>query len=277
MSRESLERVPAIAAAAVLHVGVIGLALLLGQWLNKPEQIGNVTTVTLMTSADVAAAREAVQADQEQEASTPTPSPQAPDPTPAPAPTPTPAPPQPTPAPSKPAPAPTPQQAQTPTAAKSATKPAKPTPAWDPDALSKQLVANAAKASGGKPSSAPAGAQKQRTTPHPVPSSTGNTDAVSAGAIATLGAELQRLWTLDCDTAGRSDQPIKVAFRLGSSGNLIGTPEVLDQSSDDVVKAAAGRAVRAVYAAQPMTNLPSGLYGPRIVVNFNAKQACAQR
>ena len=51
MSRESLERVPAVAAAAALHVGVIVLALLLGQWLNKPEQIGHITTVTLMSRA----------------------------------------------------------------------------------------------------------------------------------------------------------------------------------------------------------------------------------
>ena len=63
MSRESLERVPALAASVALHVGVAALALMLGQWLNKPEPITQVTPVTLMNTADVAAAPPAMQAD----------------------------------------------------------------------------------------------------------------------------------------------------------------------------------------------------------------------
>lgn len=281
MSRESLERVPAVAAAAALHVGVIVLALLLGQWLNRPEQIGHITTVTLMSAADVAAARAAMQADQQQEASTPTPTPQAPEPAPAPtpAPTPTPAPPAPTPAPPKPNPTPAPKAAEaqgTTAAAKAAVKPAKPAPTMDFDALAKSLEASA-KASGAKQSSAKVGPAKPRTAVK-ASTSNGNTDAISAGALSSLGAELQRLWTLDCDTAGRSDQTIQVAFRLGASGNLIGEPVSSQQGATDaIVKAASDRAVRAVYAAQPMNNLPAGLYGPRIVVNFNAKQACSAR
>ena len=269
MSRESLERVPALAAAAGLHVGVLFLALLLNQWLNKPEPITQVTSVTLMTSADVAAARAAMQADQTQEASTPAPVLQAPEPPPAPvpAPIPTPAPPAPVQA-AKPAPTP---------AAKASAKPTKAAPAMDFDALAKSLEANA-KASGSKRSSAQTGPARQRTAVK-ASTSNGNTDAISAGALASLGAELQRLWTLDCDVAGRSDVTIKVAFRLGSNGNLNGKPEVLDQPSagDPIASAASDRAIRAVYAAQPMSNLPVALYGPRIVVNFNAKQACSQR
>ena len=282
MSRDSLERVPALAAAAALHVGVILAALLLGQWLNKPEPITQVTAVTLMTSADVAAARAAMQADQAQEAATPEPTPQAPEPPPAPtpAPEPTPAPPpMPTPAPPKPTPTPAPKAAQpqgSTAAAKATAKPAKPVPTMDFDALAKSLEASA-KPTGAKTSSAQRGPVRPRTAVK-ASASNGNTDAVSAGALASLGAELQRLWSLDCDSSGRSDAPIQVAFRLGSSGNLIGEPVSSQQGATDaIVKAASDRAVRAVYAAQPMTNLPAGLYGPRIVVNFNAKQACAQR
>jgi len=281
MSRESLERVPAVAAAAALHVGVFLAAMFLAQWLNKPEPITQVTAVTLMTSADVAAAREAMQADQAQEAAAPDPTPQAPEtpPAPEPAPTPTPAPPMPTPAPPKPNPTPAPKAAQAEgatAAAKATAKPAKPAPSMDFDALAKSLEASA-KASGSKTSSAQRGPARPRTAVK-ASTSNGNTDAVSAGALASLGAELQRLWSLDCDVAGRSDVAIQVAFRLGSSGNLIGDPVSSQQGAGDaIIKAASDRAVRAVYAAQPMTNLPAGLYGPRIVVNFNAKQACGQR
>jgi outer membrane biosynthesis protein TonB len=269
MSRESLERVPALAAAAAFHVGVLFLALLLGQWLNKPEPITQVTSVTLMTSADVAAARAAMQADQQQEAATPAPVLQAPEPPPAPepAPIPTPAPP--------PTPTPAPKAAPSP-AAKASVTPTKPAPSMDFDALAKNLEASA-KASGSKRSSAQAGPARQRTAVK-ASTSNGNTDAISAGALASLGAELQRLWTLDCDVSGRSDVTIQVAFRLGSNGNLIGDPVSSQQgASDAIIKAASDRAVRAVYAAQPMANLPAALYGPRIVVNFNAKQACSQR
>ena len=281
MSRESLERVPAVAAAAALHVGVFLAAMFLAQWLNKPQSVTQVTAVTLMTSADVAAAREAMQADQAQEAAAPDPTPQAPEtpPAPEPAPTPTPAPPMPTPAPPKPNPTPAPKAAQAEgatAAAKATAKPAKPAPSMDFDALAKSLEASA-KASGSKTSSAQRGPARPRTAVK-ASTSNGNTDAVSAGALASLGAELQRLWSLDCDVAGRSDVAIQVAFRLGSSGNLIGDPVSSQQGAGDaIIKAASDRAVRAVYAAQPMTNLPAGLYGPRIVVNFNAKQACGQR
>jgi len=280
MNRDSLERIPALAVAAGLHIGVVVLALLLGQWLNKPEPITQVTSVTLMTSADVAAARDAVQADQEQQAATPEPTPQAPEPPPAPeaAPTPTPAPPvapAPKAAPTPPTPAPAAQPRGSTTAAKAAAKPTKPAPSMDFDALAKSLEASS-KATGAKQSSAQRGAARPHTAVK-ASTSNGNTDAVSAGALASLGAELQRLWNLDCDNAGRSDANIQVAFRLGPSGNLVGDPVSSQQSATDaIIKAASDRAVRAVYAAQPMTNLPAGLYGPRIVVNFNAKQACGQ-
>jgi outer membrane biosynthesis protein TonB len=268
MSRESLERVPALAAAVAFHVGVLVLALMLGQWLNRPEPITQITPVTLMTSADVAAARAAMQADQAQDAATPAPVMQAPEPAPAPAPAPTP-----TPAPPAP---PTPAPKPSPAAPKATPAPTKPAPSMDFDALAKSLEASA-KASGAKQSSAKQGPARPRTAVKAT-ASNGNTDAISAGALASLGAELQRLWSLDCGVAGRSDAPIQVAFRLGSNGNLIGDPISSQQgASDAIVKAASDRAVRAVYAAQPMTNLPSGLYGPRIVVNFNAKQACSQR
>ena len=268
MSRESLERVPALAASAALHAGVLFLALLLGLWLNRPEPISQVTPVTLMTSADVAAARAAMQADQAQEAAAPAPVLQAPEPPPAPVPAPTPTPAPPTP--------PTPAPKPNPAAAKATAAPTKPAPSMDFDALAKSLEASA-KASGAKQSSAKQGPARPRTAVK-ASTSNGSTDAISAGALASLGAELQRLWSLDCGVAGRSDVTIQVAFRLGPSGNLIGDPVSSQQgASDAIVKAASDRAVRAVYAAQPMTNLPSGLYGPRIVVNFDAKQACASR
>jgi len=99
-----------------------------------------------------------------------------------------------------------------------------------------------------------------------------------ARALNAFAAKLERLWAPYCGPAGLSDLTIQVAFRLNPNGNLIGAPVSSQQGATDaIIKAASNRAVRAVYAAQPMTNLPATLYGPRIVVNFNAKQACSQR
>ena len=103
-------------------------------------------------------------------------------------------------------------------------------------------------------------------------------DAVSASALSSLGAELERLWNPNCDVEGGSDVNIKVTFRLDSSGRLVGSP-VSSQAhaSDPIVVSGSDRAVRAVNAGAPFDSLPRELYGQNISVNFNARQACAKR
>jgi len=295
MSRESLERIPAVAAAAALHVGVFLAAMFLAQWLNKPEPITQVTAVTLMTSADVAAAREAVQADQPQEAAAPEPTPQAPEtpPAPEPAPTPTPAPPLPTPAPPKPTPKPAPTPAPpkpTPkpvpkaaqpegatATAKATAKPTKPAPSMDFDALAKSLEASA-KASGSKTSSAQRGPARPRTALRVVDTS-GPGSAASAAAGVSMGQELSRLWIQNCGVIGGSDIKIVLHFRVGPGGRLIGQPQSSEaNATDPLIKVASDRAVRAVY--EYFSNPPPdavNLKPDNYVSNFNPKQDCSQQ
>ena len=264
MSRDSLERVPALAAAAVFHVGVLFLAILLGQWLNKPEPLGDVTTVTLMTSADVDAARAAMQAEQQQQASTPEPSLQAPETSPAPQPAPTPAPPPPTPA----------AAPQTPQPVGHGTL--RPTPPMDWDKLSKSLQASS-KQPGGPHSSSPRGPQRASTSPRVTPTSGPGTAASQAAGVA-MGQELSRLWIQNCGVMGGSDIKIVLRFRVGPGGRLIGQPVSSEAgATDPLIKVASDRAVRAVY--QYFSNPPPdavNLKPDNYVSNFNPKQDCTQ-
>ncbi len=103
-------------------------------------------------------------------------------------------------------------------------------------------------------------------------------DVASTGALNSMAAELQRIWNPNCDVTGGGDANIRVAFRLASNGRLIGQPESsAEGATDPVIKAASDRAKSAVNQAAPYQNLPPQLYGPKITVNFNARQACAQR
>jgi hypothetical protein len=263
MSRESLERVPALAAAAVFHVGVLCLAILLGQWLNQPEPLGNVTSVTLMTSADVEAARAAMQADQQQQASTPEPSLQAPETSPAP---------QPAPAPAPPTPAAAPQTAQP-----VGHGTLRPTPPMDWDKLSRSLQASS-KPPGGQQPSSPRGPSRTPSSPRVTPTSGPGTAASQAAGVA-MGQELSRLWIQNCGVMGGSDIKIVLRFRVGPGGRLIGQPQSSAASATDpLIKVASDRAIRAVY--QYFSNPPPdavNLKPDNYVSNFNPKQDCTQQ
>jgi hypothetical protein len=95
-------------------------------------------------------------------------------------------------------------------------------------------------------------------------------------ALGVLAAELQRRWNPNCEVEGGSSVDIKVGFRLIQGGRIAGDVESSGAAATDpVVKAASDRAVRAVRQAAPFESLPQELFGQKIVVNFNAKQACA--
>lgn len=286
MTSDVRERYPALAASAALHALVLLSGLIAWPWLSKPLHVGDVVPVTLVTSADESNMRAAVAAPTPAPAQTETPDVQAPAAAvaPEPAPTPEPAPkavqppPKPTPTPVKPAPA-KPAPSPTPTPAKAQVKPppAKPTPStFDPDAVLASL-AKPTRATGAQRSSAARGPSRPETAVV-ARVAVGAGDAVSANALSALAGELQRLWNPNCDVEGGSDVNIKVGFRLDPSGRLIGAPESSQESATDpVVRAASDRAKRAVNQGAPFDSLPPTLYGPKIVVNFNARQACANR
>lgn len=277
MRRRNLGRYPAMAASAALHLALLVTVLIILPRLTKPLRVSGVVPVTLMTSADVSNLREAVAAPEPAPAQTETPAPEAPPAQPAPQDNPEPAPPQPKPLP-PPRPAPNPSPKLTPAPAKTPPKPAakaQPQPDLDLDALAASIT-KTAKTSGAKRVAAARGPSRPETAVV-ARTTTGAGTAVSASALSSMAAELQRLWNPNCDVAGGSDVNITVAFRLGPAGRLIGQPaSSAENAADPIIKAASDRAVRAVNQAQPFTDLPPELYGPKIAVNFNARQACAQ-
>ena len=272
MARERSSQFPAAAGSVLLHAAVLLFGLVALPWLSHPLKMGDVVPVTLITSQDQGAMKNAVQAPEPSPAATPEPTPEAPAQTAAPEPSPVPQPAPPKPSPPKPTPAP---PKPTPTPAKA--QPAKEEKSLDLDALAKSLAPAAKRSAGAQKSSAAKGPPKPATAVQ-AQATAGASDVASTGALASMAAELQRIWNPNCDVTGGSDANIKVSFRLASNGRLLGDPQSsAEGSADPVVRAASDRAKSAVGQASPFQNLPPQLYGPRITVNFNARQACAQR
>jgi outer membrane biosynthesis protein TonB len=271
MARARSDRYPAMAGSAALHAIILISGLIAWPWLSKPLRMGDVVPVTLITSDQAPAPKPAVQARETAPAATEQPVPQASPQVAAPEEAPTPTPPAPKVAP-QPGPTPAPHKA---TPAKPT--PAKPAPEMDMAALSAEL-AKQAKASGPRQSSAARGASRPEQAVE-ARTSSGTSNAVSAAALASLSGELQRIWNPICNTAGASDVMIKVTFKIGSSGLLIGTPQSsLAGTTDKALQVASERAVRSVYQHGPFADPAFRvLYGQNITVNFNQKKDCSNR
>lgn len=289
------ERSPALIASALLHVGLLAATLITWPW-TRELKVGASVPINIVSSAPSADLRPAVEAEAPQEAMTEAPVPDAPveavTPEPAPVPTPpkpTPPPPKPqpkpVPTPPKPVPTPTPKPVPKPVAkpppqpaAPAPKTPAKPAPkkASSSDFLDslEADVAKLSKSSGAQRSSATKGASRPETAREA--RSTAGT-GLSANAIEGLADELQRRWNPNCEVEGGRDVKVKVTFTLGAGGRVVGsvTAGGQERSPDPVVKAAADRAIRAVYAASPFTRLPREFQGGAIAVNFNAREACS--
>lgn len=279
MARQKPEFSAAMLASALLHAGVIVSALIAWPW-SRPLPVGGAVPINIVANAPSTNLAPAIQAPEEAPAQTEAPVPDA-SPTPAaPEPAPTPTPPAPTPKPApKPAPTPTPAPAPTPkpAAAKPPPKaaPAKPapkSPGLDLDALAAS-VAKTAKSSGSQRSSAAKGESRPATAREARPD-LGSGQA--AAAVAGMTDELQRRWNPNCEVEGGRDVRLRVTFTLSSNGQVLGQPDAggKERSANPVERAAAERAIRAVFAAAPFRDLPRQFYGDRIAVNFNAREAC---
>ncbi|MFZ5730473.1 MAG: energy transducer TonB, partial [Pseudomonadota bacterium] len=150
--------------------------------------------------------------------------------------------------------------------------PAKPAPAKKESGLDLDALADSLK--GSQSSSASKGRNRPETA-REARNTSGS--GVSGAAMSGLAEELQRRWNPNCEVDGARDVRVRVTFRLSSDGRVVGDVEAggQERSSDPVVRAAAERAIRAVYGAAPFTTLPREFYGAPIVVSFNAAQACA--
>ncbi|MFT4935816.1 MAG: protein TonB, partial [Pseudoalteromonas distincta] len=148
----------------------------------------------------------------------------------------------------------------------------KPAPPSKSDSLDLDALASSLK--GSQSSSAARGAARPETA-RQARSTAGS--GISAAAMSGLAEELQRRWNPNCEVEAARNVRVRVTFRLGSDGRVVGDVRAGGQenSSDLVTRAAAERAIRAVYSAAPFTTLPREFYGDQIAVSFNAAQACA--
>jgi periplasmic protein TonB len=254
-------RGPALAAAIALHAAVF-LAVMLHP-SKLPAPIGSSVPINIVSSAPFTDTRQAVQAPQTQAATAPQPTPEAKPQPPAPVEAP-PAFTRTVPQPAKPLKPPTPVVTQHATTAAS--------PAVDFNHM-QQIIDNARRNTGKPASSAQRGPPRAETAPQARPDAG---QGVSQSDLVGLQQLLERLWNPNCDVAGGSAVKLRVRFLIDLSGNVLGRPDDggLEHSGDPVVAAAARRALDAVHEAAPYSQ---PYYGQSIVVNFDAKEACAKR
>ena len=283
MSRARTQRAPSLVFSALVHAGIIAAALIVWPMLNKPLPLGKVVPVTLMTSEPPAEQAAAVQAPEPAPAETPQPDAAAP----------------PEPAPIKPAPpappttssAPKPAEKTKPTPSKQAPS-IKPAPAASAQAANKKdldldaLMASidsqrqtpAAKAASGQVGANRPRTEKTASVGH------GEDSHMSGDERQGLSDKLGRLWNANCQVEAAAGVNVKVHIRLSAQGWLVGQPELAGgqslNSPDPIFNAAAARALSAVGRGQPFTDVLTAAHFADwrdMVVNFNAKQACAQK
>ena len=277
MARERSEFSGAMLASTLLHAGVIVAAMISWPWARQLP-LGSAVPINIVANAPVTDLAPAEQGPEDLPAQTEEPVPEAPAPPAAPAPAPQPVPPPPKPAPAPaPAPkaAPVPKPTPTPTPKPAPAKPAEKAPKPAPKAeKGLDLDALAASLPGAQRSSAAKGPSRQATAPEARPD-LGSGQA--AAAIAGMSDEIQKRWNPNCNVEGGRDVRLKVSFTLGGGGQVVGQVGAhgAENSADPVVKAAAERAIRAVYAAAPFTRLPRSLYGQRFDLNFKTSEACS--
>ncbi|HZZ90111.1 MAG TPA: energy transducer TonB [Caulobacteraceae bacterium] len=254
-------RTPALIAAAGLHA-LVFLAVLINPQ-KAPMPIGSSVPINIVSSAPFTDTRQAFQAPQTQTAATPEPKPEQ---KPAPV-APVEAPPAFTKAAPQPVKTPTPPTPQPAQHARSQAA-----PAFNFNQM-QQIIDNARRNSGAKASGAQRGPARAETAAQARPDAG---QGVSQSDLVGLQQLLERLWNPNCDVAGGASVKLRVKFLIDLNGRVLGSPDVggLDRSGDPVVAAAAIRAVGAVRRAAPYSE---PYYGQSIVVNFDAKEACAKR
>ena len=263
----------AMVVSVLLHAGALVFALI--SWpQERALPIGGAVAINVVPNSAITDMRAAAQADKEQTAQTEAPEPDAPPEAapPAPEPKPTPTPPQPQ-ASAKATPKPAPPAPANPNAKGQKKPEAKPT-GLDLDALAASLAKS--KPSGGRASSAAKGASRMETALQQR-NAAGAGRGLSANAAAGLASELMRRWNPNCEVEGGRAVKVRVTFTLGLGGQIVGPVNAggAEESSNPVVKAAADRAIRAVYKTAADNAFPRETYGNTWAPTFNAQEACS--
>jgi outer membrane biosynthesis protein TonB len=236
---------PALLGSLALHLAAAA-ALLVSWPFTRDLKLGSVVPVTIVANAPPADLRAALQAPETQAAQTEQPVPDAP----------------------PELSAPQPQPEPTPPKADQTHKPVEqPQKSLDLDSLAASLTKLA------KPASAARGAARPETATQARPALG---SAAASSALAGLTEELQRRWNPNCDVAEARAVVVRVTFTLNSGGGVQGEVQSQIRGPQTAAgRAAAQRAVSAVYAAAPFRTLPREFYGQPIGVNFDAQQACS--
>jgi outer membrane biosynthesis protein TonB len=145
-------------------------------------------------------------------------------------------------------------------------------PGLDLDALASD-VARATPAST-RPAAAP--------TEGPARPAAAASPALAASAIAGVVSRLNKNWNPNCGVEGGDSVVVRVRLTLTPEGGLARQPELPDgqnPSGSSLADVAAARALRAINAAAPFSELPPESYSEwrSFVARFNAKTACAGR
>lgn len=91
--------------------------------------------------------------------------------------------------------------------------------------------------------------------------------------LDALRSQIAQCWSPPAGAIGAEDLRVRVRFELARSGEVSGSPEVLNSSSNPAFRAAASSAVRAVMRCGPY-NLPVAKYESwqQVIINFDPRE-----
>lgn len=170
-----------------------------------------------------------------------------------------------------PKPAPTPPVKPNPTVTpKSRPAPPKPSPslnlddlASDPTLKARERAPRPAPAKPDAPTTRPGGAQVRGTL----------SPAGIRDAMAAIEQQIIPNWTLNCTASDLDSVKPVIRFRLNGQGVLVGDP----QQVSGAVNAETRRALAAVKASDPFSDVPEELVGKPLQIRFDAAKACRAR
>ncbi len=117
---------------------------------------------------------------------------------------------------------------------------------------------------------APLAAEAQNTR------GTAPADAGARTDIGTIVRGISQRWTPNCGLPGSDQVVVDIRFMIAADGRISKGPEWLNPRNDPLWEASASRAIGAVKAGEPYTNLPAAIYNRPIEITFDAARACGK-
>jgi hypothetical protein len=103
---------------------------------------------------------------------------------------------------------------------------------------------------------------------------------MSQREVSALTSRLRRLWNPDCVADAQGGVVVRIRVKLTREGRFASPPTLESARGEpaDVAAASSRRALAAVEAGQPYAELEPDHFGAwrDMILNFNAKQACAK-